>query len=457
MPRHRRTIASLAVAAMILAACAPTAPQPTGGTTSAQPQLRPPAEQRLTMAVNGLVATLDQHFQIGQNGRRFDIFDPLLLPNERGEPGPGVATSWRLVNDLTWQFTIRQDMRWHDGQPLTVDDVKFTFDRATNRSLQLGITSRVATIESTRIVDRQTVEIRTLEPDPILLRKLMIVAIVPQHYLERVGAQQFGVQAIGSGPFRVREFRSGELLVLTAFDEHPFRKPTLREVVIRNVPEASARIAGLQTGEVDIATLLPVEQADRLRQQGFAVSVGNAGASIGYYMQTVNGDQPVTGPMASRLVRQAINYAVNKEIIAQQIYRGFTRPESQVAQPETFGFNPNLQPYPYNPQRARELLAQAGYPNGFSLRIENATVLAEFQPIALLIQQNLRDVGITAEIITLADISLWREKFNGRAPRAELFSVPLNNSPAMDADFSLQWFWSRNLARIYNNPEFDRV
>jgi peptide/nickel transport system substrate-binding protein len=126
-----------------------------------------------------------------------------------------------------------------------------------------------------------------------------------------------------------------------------------------------------------------------------------------------------------------------------------------LAQEVTFGYNPNVKPYPYDPAKAKQLLAEAGYASGFKTKMETATVLAEIQPMALLVQQNLKDVGIEVEIATL-ETAVWRDKFYNLQPRAPIYFIPLNNSPFWDADASLNWFWSKNTSnRHYNNPAFD--
>ncbi|MCS6800473.1 MAG: ABC transporter substrate-binding protein [Chloroflexota bacterium] len=441
--------------ALLLAGCAPSAPASPAGRA---PDAASAVDQTLVVATSTLSGPLDPNANLPVN-RMYDMFDNVVMLDVRtGDPLPAIATSWRVLNPTTWQLVIRPDLTFHDGTRLTARDVKFTFDRSMDPSLRLALGTRLTTVDRVELVDDLTLNVITKAPDPILLRRLTTMSVVPEHYISRVGNEQFALSPVGSGPFRFKEFVPNDRLVLTGYPDHPFRKPKLRELTIRAIPEASARVNGLLTGEVHLAYFIPIDQYDRIRERGMAAQVTNFGTSLGFWMDTVSGDRPVDSPLADKRVRQAINYAVDKESIAKQIFRGLTQPEAQLAQPVTFGYDPTLKPYPYDPAKARALLAEAGYANGFKLRAETTVAIAEFVPIGLLIQQNLRDIGIDLEFIPMTDQAAWTDKVYGRQPRADLFGIPLQNSPAMDLDFSISWFWSKQppATRHYNNPEFDR-
>lgn len=440
---------------LIGVACAPTTPVAPGSGVSDRTA---PIEQVAVVATSTLSGPLDPNANLPVN-RLYDMFDNVvMLDVKTGEPLPAIATAWKVLNPTTWQLTIRSDLTFHDGTKLTARDVKFTFDRSLDPSLRLALGTRLTTVDRVEVIDDATVNVITKAPDPILLRRLTTMSVVPESYVTRVGNEQFALNPIGTGPFKFKEFVPNDRLVLTGYADHAFRKPKLRELIIRAIPEASARVNGLLTGEVHLAYFIPIDQHDRLRDRGMAAQVSNFGTSIGFWMDTVSGDRPVESPLADKRVRQAINYAVDKESIAKQIFRGLTQPEAQLAQPVTFGYDPSLKPYPYDPTKARSLLAEAGYANGFKIKAETTVAIAEFVPIGLLIQQNLRDVGIDLDFVPMTDQAAWTDKVYGRQPRADLFGIPLQNSPAMDLDFSIGWFWSKQppATRHYNNPEFDR-
>ncbi|MCS7001528.1 MAG: ABC transporter substrate-binding protein [Dehalococcoidia bacterium] len=440
--------------ALVFTACAPSAPQ--SGATVPGGEERLADNQVINVGIHALAASMDPMATLGTNPRRNGVFEALVGQSPTGEIVPELASEWRMIDARTWQFRMAPGRRWHDGQPVTVDDVVFTYARAFEPARRSPIVSRLGNIRAAVKVDDQTVNIVTSEPEALMLRRVMMAPILPKHYIERVGDQAFENTAIGSGPFRVLEWNPNDRLFLIANPDHP-RRPTITRLNIRIIPEPSARLAGLRTGELDLANRLPFEQVDVIQRLNFQLVPFDAGFSWGAWMDsTIEGS-----PTRDRRVRQALNYAIDKETMARVIYRGFTIPEQgQVIQRETFGFNPNLRPYPYDPPRARQLLAEAGYPNGFRMRTDAYIFNAEAAQVWPFLQQQFRDIGVEIEINTYSDAATNSDKFNGRVARAPITSVSLTNLPAADADFALVWFspsLQQGLARRYDNPEFDRV
>ena len=449
---------SLPLATLIaITGCAPAAAPQSGGSAATSPAVT--VEQKAVFGIGNITEQFDPYVAVGLNGRRYDLYDCLVLPDQKGDPQPAIATAWKIVDDTTWEFTIRTGMKFHDGSALSADDVKFSLDRAINPDLKLAIASRIPTIDSTTVVNATTVRVKTKQSDPILLRRLAAVAILPKVYFEKVGEKEFALKPVGSGPFKLKEWKQSDSIVMSAFNEHAFRKPILQEFTLKNVPEETARVAGLQTGDLDYSNLISAEQSNRLKTGDYALVNFNAGSSVGFFMDSVRDGQPFPGPTQNKLVRQAINYAIDKETINKQIFGGFATPEGQVAQPETFGFSPTIKAYPFDPAKAKQLLAQAGYPNGFQMKGEASTTVGpEFRSLGLIVQQYLKDVGIDLDFQLIGDAALQREKFYGTKPREALLGIPLSNRPAMDADFAISWFWSKQPGgtQHYNNPEFDR-
>lgn len=449
-----------ALIAPLLVACQPASTATPGSST--EPGQPAPSQQKFTWATSALVPTLHPFITIASTQRRYDIYDMVVGQKADGSVEPMVASAWTLVNDTQWEFTIRPDLTFHDGSKLTAEDVKFSIDIAKDPDRKYAILSRLTTLDSTAIKSGapNVVVVTTKVPDPILLKRLAMVSVVPKAVVERMGDDQFGQKPIGSGPYKVVSFKPEDTLELTANNEHPFRKPTIQQVTVRNIREASAREAGLRTGEVDFVDYLGTDQAEKLRTAGFALNIITSGQSQGYWMDTVVGDRPTTQPTADKRVRQAINYAIDKEAINRSIFKGFSSVEQgQPIQPQTFGFNRNLKPYPYDPAKAKQLLAEAGYPNGgIKIKLEFFKSTPEQEQVALFVQQQLRDVGIELEVNPLADYATFRDKFYGVQERPALFLPGLLNSPAMDADFALVWFSGTQPGgtRHFNNPDFDR-
>ncbi|GIW12361.1 MAG: hypothetical protein KatS3mg061_3418 [Dehalococcoidia bacterium] len=444
-PLFRQGVLLALVLAPLLAACQPAA-NVTPGAPGQPSGQRAVSQQRLVWATSALVPTLHPFITIASTQRRYDIYDMVVGQKADGNVQPMVATAWRLVSDTQWEFTIRADLHFHDGSKVTAEDVKFSIDIAKDPERKYAILSRVTTLAETSLKPGapDVVIVTTRVPDPILLKRLALVSVLPKAVVERMGDDQFGQKPIGSGPYKVALFKPEDTLELVANPDHPFRKPTIEQVVVRNIREASAREAGLRSGEVDFVDYLSVDQGEKLKAAGFGLNVITSGQSQGYWMDTVIGDRPTPYPTADKRVRQAINYAIDKELINKNIYRGFSSVEQcQPVQPQTFGFNPNLKPYPYDPAKAKRLLAEAGYPNGgIKLKLEFFKSAPEPEQVALLVQQQLRDVGIDLEVNPLSDYATFRDKFYGVQERPPLFLPGLLNSPAMDADFALVWFSS---------------
>ncbi|MFN8532607.1 MAG: ABC transporter substrate-binding protein [Dehalococcoidia bacterium] len=444
---------SLVALALTVAACTPASPAPssTGGSAPAPGSAQ--QDFKLSVALASNITTLDPHAAIGTNPRRYGLYECLIAQDETGKLIPALATSWSNINPTTWELKLTPNRKFHDGNPVTAEDVKYSFDRATNPDLKLGILARTGTIDQTTIVDPGTVRITTKGPDPIFLKRVAMVVIVEKAHVERVGTAGFGTQGMGTGPYMMKEFNGTDRLVMVPNPYYP-EKPGASEVTVRAVPEASARLAGLRTGEIDVAAGVAIDMAESVTREGVQVVNFNQGQNIGAFLfSNLQGE-----PTQSKLVRQAINYAIDKEAIAKNIFKGLTKPTGQIVQSNTVGYNPNIKPYPFDPAKAKQLLAQAGYPNGFKMRMDVTLGTTGAEAIFLVIQSQLRDIGIDASIEQSADSAFLLDRWYGRTARGHTLTAGLLNSPAMDADFALTWFKGTEAepARRHNDPEFDK-
>lgn len=452
-----RSISLLAI--LGLAGCAPNAPSASTGaaTSGATPQRS--ENQRLTVGAAAIWSTLDPTTINIQ--RAYELFETLVWADPSGKnTEPLLASSWTLINPTTWEFKLRPNSRWHTGEPVTAADVKWTFDHYTDPALRSPIATRIPLYQEAQVVDSATIRLITKQPDPIFLRAIMDVPILPSAYYERVGAAEFRNAPVGSGPWRLKEFRAEDRVVLVPFDGHPTRKPILTEITIRAIPELSARVAGLRSGELDLIIDIAPDQAETLRREGLELTSTPIGQVWGFWMDSV-----IEGsPTVDRRVRLAINYAIDREAIVKNIYRGFQNvADGQVVSRETFGYNPALRSYPYDPQRARQLLAEAGYPNGFKTQISGRTHVATSQSLIQFVQASLKEIGIDAEIIAIPPGTGVLDRFIGTVAREPLFFIEIVTRPAMDASFAYTWFLSTNPGsngtgtKHYNNPRFDEI
>jgi peptide/nickel transport system substrate-binding protein len=446
----------MASLALLAAACSPAAPPPsapatTGGNAPAAATAVP--ELKLRVGIPNLISTMDPHASIGGNPRRYGMYECLLGQDETGKIEPALASEWKNLDTTTWQFKLAPGRKFSDGNPVTIEDVKYSFDRVLNPDLKLAVMNRVLTIDKTEAVDSSTFNITTKGPDPLLAKRVATVAIVEKAYTEKLSLGDFGLKGLGAGPFMQTEFVVNDHLTMAANPYYP-KKPGAVELTIRQVPESSARIAGLRTGELDIAGGVPVDQADTLKAGGTQIVVFGQGASQGAYLFQ---DIP-NSPTNDKRVRLALNYGFDKESIAKNIYKGYTKPEDgQLVQSNTFGYNPNVKTFPYDPAMAKKLLADAGYANGFKMKVDVLNSSAEAQATWLFIQSQWKDIGVDTELNMYNDNAIYLDWFYGRRQRDPVYSVALTNAPAIDADFALIWFSGKQPEpqRVYNNPDFD--
>lgn len=455
-PVHVRRVFSLAIVTVLLAAaCAPAPPQPTtaqsGG--AAPPSTAAPKPFTIKIGVGTSSSALDPQASIGTNPRWYGQFETLIAQDETGKLQPWLATEWKNLTPTTWQFTLDTTRKFSDGNPITINDVKYSYDRALDPNLKLGIATRLLTVDKTEAVDSKTFTIATKVPDPLLVKRAALVVILQKAYVEKMTPAEFALKPQGSGPYMLKEFTPNDHYTLVQNPYYP-TKPYATEVTVRAVPEVAARVAGLKTGELDIVGGITMDAADSLKAAGYQIVPFNQGRSQGAFLFTNVPDLPTN----NKLVRQAMNYAIDKETMAKNVFHGYTKPEAgQVVQATTVGYNPNVKAYPYDPEKAKQLLAQAGYANGIKIKADLSIAYVESQATWLYIQSQWKAVGIDVDLNFMTDTAGWLDRWYGRAQRNSLLSVSLLNSPAMDADFSLTWFKGStpDPQRFYNNPAFD--
>jgi peptide/nickel transport system substrate-binding protein len=358
-------------------------------------------------------------------------FDGLLWMDADGKLQPALAVSWTNVDDKTWEFKLRQGVKFQNGDDFTADDVKATFDRLldADKVAKLGLIVRgqVPSVSSVEVVDKYTVRLKTSTPDPILPKSLPIVFILPSRYYSQVGDDGFAAKPIGTGPFKIAQFNKGERIVYEAWDGSWRGKPNVDVVNEVQLTEDATRLSALRTGEIDIALNVPADQAPGLAQSGMTIVTGPIAA------QELCDVWATEGPLADRRVREALNYAIDKETIVKNIMKGYGAvADGQPFVKQTAGFDPNVKAFPYDPQKAKDLLAQAGYPDGFELRFQHSVgFIPNDVVVAQAIQGMLGDVGVRVSLEPL-EYSVFRSWFF-RSDRSPLFCWKMLNYPQLDA------------------------
>ena len=291
----------------------------------------------------------------------YALHDALVKPMPGNHLTPSLAESWTLSPDQTiYEFKLREGLKFHNGDPFTAEDVKFSFERAKGKILHEKVKEVI-------IVDPYRVRFVLHEPWPDFMIFYGTFAsgagwIVPKKYLESVGPEGFKKQPIGLGPYKFVSSTPGIDLVMEAFEGYWRKKPSVKRLVYKSVPEATTRMAMLRRGEVDIAYLLDGPMAEEVKRDP-TLKLAFSGGIGTYYLDFFDMWDPKS-PWADRRVRLAANLAIDRKGISLAETLGASPPTGNVV-PRTFEFALPQDPYPYDPVKSKQLLTEAGYPNGF--------------------------------------------------------------------------------------------
>ena len=297
-----------------------------------------------------------------------NMFDGLVTRTNGSEVVPELAEGWEEVNPTTYVFTLRPNVKFHNGDPLTADDVVFTFARILTEGGVGGQSSPrkglLGPLQKVEKVGDLKVKFVLANPFPPFLQALVHFQIVPEKYIKTVGDAAFAEKPIGTGPFKFVKGRLDAEIVMERFEQYYGGSPKLppvgparvKQAVFRTMPEPSTRVAALLAGEVTIIQAIPADLVDRLKKST-QVQVKTVEGTRSYQIE-LNNRKP---PFDDVRVRQAVNMAVNWDNILKNIYLGYATRLPTCFLPSGFGYDPNLKPYPYDPEKAKALLEAAGY------------------------------------------------------------------------------------------------
>jgi peptide/nickel transport system substrate-binding protein len=386
----------------------------------------------------------------------WQLFDSLVWINEQGDLEPALAEDWDVSEDgTTYTFRLRQDVTFHNGEPFNADSVVFSWERGSREDMQWS--DRWVRASSVERQDDYTVVMRTESPDPLFLGIMaQHWAIVPAGYINEVGEDGFNNHPIGTGPFQFVEWIREDRII---FDANPnyWRPglPRLERIIFRPIPESSTRVAAIRTGEIDIVNRLDDEQAASLR--GVAnVEVLAYPVDRVFYIAFNNLTTGVGQPTEDVRVRQAMNYAVDREAIVDALFGGFATLSTGFLTPANLGYDSSLQPYPYDPDRARELLAEAGYPNGFDLGFAcPAGAYTNFEEVCQAIQGYLSEVGINTDLEIMESGRYWDLEAEKQLPPLFGDSWSERSGEALPRLRGALGGWDASFS-AWSDPEIDR-
>ena len=439
------------------------------------------APTTLTMAVGAPITSLDPHYhQLSPNNAAADmIFDKLVDTDAQARNNPGLALEWRPVGPTTWEFKLRPGVRFHNGSEFTAEDVAFTLQRLPNvPNAPSSFAAYARPITRIEIVDPLTIRFHTATPYPLLPLDMTNVRILDAQTHANATTEGFnsGQLAIGTGPFRVVSHRSGDRLELERNGEYWGGASPFQRVNYRMITNDTTRTAALLAGDVDFIDQVPTSDLARLRgDQRLTISetVGLRLIFIGLdHLRAANENSPFVtdndgrplgrNPLKDVRVRRALSMAIDRSAITSRVMEGAATPTGQFLPPGTFSHVPDVQPTAFDPEGARRLLAEAGYPNGFRIQLNspNDRYINDSR-IAQAVGQMWARIGVR----TAVEAQTWAT-FVGRAGRAEYSahligwgSNPDGSHPMRNiiATVDPQRGWGASNRGRYSNPELDRL
>ena len=365
-------------------------------------------QTEVRMAVSASISTMDPQKQgnMIDMGTLVNMFDMLTFVDKDMNLGPWLATEWYAVDDLTWEFKLRDDVVFHNGEPFNAEAVKFSIERLLAPETASPIVE-LRYVTAVNVVDEFTVQIVTDAPDPLIPAKVSLFGgvMVPPQYIQEHGDAYFAANPVGTGPFSFVSWQRDGSLVLEANDDYWRGRPQVDRVIIDAIPNDASRIAALLAGEVDIITNLVPDSYQQVQNAPGVVAASVPGLRMHYLSIDTR-----TGPLANEKVRQAVNLAIDVETLIEVVLEGHGVLEPSLVPSVVFGFNPNIEGWGYDPERAMELLAEAGYPNGFETSIDGSSgTFLKDRDVVLAIAGMLDEVGIRTTP-NIMEYGLFREK-----------------------------------------------
>ncbi len=380
------------------------------------------------------------------------VFDSFVRVDENAKTIPFAAEKWELVNPTTWRLTFRKDLTFSSGRTNDAANIVKVFDYlSTEKGLITNIMQTVK-ITSYKAVDSHTVEFVTATPDPLLIPKFAQFYVGDMQAFADLGPEGFGSNPVGSGPYKVTSWNDQQMIGTP--NEKSWRPGKAKNIRIVELPEPASRLAALESGQVDMIINMGPDDVPRIRASGNQAIVDPAPNIISMATFTVdfaNRWPALNGktPFADKRVRQAVNYAIDRRAMTEDFFKGLVKPASQPASPLTFGYNPDVKPHAYDPAKAKQLMVEAGYPNGFSLLME--PVPANFiggNEILQIMAADLSKIGIKLEILP-QPFATWSQLYNQRKWNGEMTNFSMILAPVMDASVPFQATYGCNLQRTF--------
>jgi peptide/nickel transport system substrate-binding protein len=425
-------------------------------TPSTQARTARPAKTTITIAQSFQVRGFDPHVRNAdeEHALHTAIFDKLIGRDPKTLAAvPALATSWRALDPTTWEFKLRNDVKFHNGEAFNADVVKFNFDRIKVTAVgSFHRTTLGAIVKTVEVVDPTTVRLITTDPDAVLLERLQIFWIVPPKYVQEKGNEGVDATPVGTGPFKFMQWDKGNRVTLERNNEYFGAKPTVSTAVFRTILEPATAIAELLTEGVDVIDGVPPDQVARIENSGVARLVQHESARVLWIRIDALGRGGST-PLTDARVRRAAVVATDRASILKNLQGGYGKVVATPVVSALFGYDPSLTPEPFDPSLARSLLQQAGY-RGQELKFALYPV-SGFRDHKLLIEtiaSNLNDVGMKTSILSIDAAQLAPLRTSGKLGD---FSPGILGGRVYDAVGNLDNFRKTNPSAYYSSDQLE--
>lgn len=444
----------VAVLLLVLSACSNSSE---GTSTADKGNTDQQNDKKVLVIANGtdmVSFDIHNHNNTSTEAIHVNMFDYLVRNTGNGFEGV-LAESFENIDGTTWKFKLKEGVKFHDGSPLTAEDVKFSLERAAkdNTLLENGSYKQIK-----EVVVKSDLEfdIVTENPEPALLNRISRIGsgILPKKYIEENGWDVFLQKPIGTGPYKFKEWKKDDRVILEKNEEYFGGTPKWDEVVFRSIPEDSTRVSEVITGGVDIAVNIPPTDIDRINNTDGVSIATSPTQRVMMLVARTGGD----GPTADPKVREAIDLAIDKKIIVDTLLQGMGTVTRTRVTPGNVGANESLYGVSlYDKERARELLKEAGYADGLTITMSSPSGrYLKDKESAELISAMLAEVGITVKLEFL-EWSNFNEKYQGKT-FGDLFMIAYGNS-MFDASLGLDRLKLEKAKgeTDYNNPKVESL
>ncbi|MBV9171752.1 MAG: ABC transporter substrate-binding protein [Chloroflexi bacterium] len=447
-------IGSGVVGTLALSACA-RAPSAAPGPTSAPAAAAtgqapaPPARSQLVVAQTADMVTLDPIMYRARQTQNIHqmLYDSLVHRTDDLQPQGRLAESWEVVDNTTYRLKMRSNAKFHDGNPVTAGDVKFSYDRTLDPALKAPRAGLLDMVAATEAPDDSTVIVHTKQPDPLTLVYLNYHSITPAALVKAQG-DAFFQKPIGAGPFKFQEWRKNERVVLTANANYWEGAPLVQTLIFRPIADPSTMMAELESGGIDIAAEVPPASFSQVKSNPNLQALTAPSTTVHYV-----GLNNKLKPMDSVQVRQAMNYAVDKSSLINSVIAGLAVPISGPLFPESRGYDPSVT-YTFDLDKARALLKEGGAESGFSATMDTTAPMKE---IAEALAGQLKALGVTITVNVMELGALTTKINNGDC---EMYLNNWGDSAADGAVTFYRHFSSSQREQFkdtwYSRPDLDK-